>query len=124
MLIPYPDVIAAALQTQTAHLAPVRRSHVGNDSTHHNVLNGLAVRTRHSRNLLTKESASFVYIGLVAAVLTTIFQFPSHIQTYTLASVFALQRYEKNTFLPWNLKNYWIFIFSSRFFFVPLKRLK
>ena len=82
MFIPQSDVITAALQTQTANLTSIGRCHVGNDATYHDVLDGLAVRTRHSRNLLTKESTTFVHIGRVATLLTAIFQFPSHYSDY------------------------------------------
>ena len=78
LMVPYLDIIAATLQTQTAHLTSVGRSHVGNDATHHNVLDGMAVRTRHRSNLLTKEPAPLVHLGFVATLLTAIFQFPSH----------------------------------------------
>jgi len=78
MFIPQSDVITAALQTQTANLTSIGRCHVGNDATYHDVLDGLAVRTRHGRNLLTKEPTSFVHLGLVAALSAAIFQFPSH----------------------------------------------
>jgi hypothetical protein len=78
MLVPNPDVIAAALQAQTPHFAPIGWSHVGNDTTHHDVLDGLAVRTRHGRNLLTEEPASLVHLSLVSALSAAVFQFPRH----------------------------------------------
>ena len=78
MFVPYPDVIATALQTQAARLASVRWCHIGNDATHYDVLDGLAVRARHRRNLLTKESTTLVHLSFVAALLATIFQLPSH----------------------------------------------
>ena len=77
-LVPNPDVIAATLQTQTARLASVRWSHVGNDATHHDVLDGMAVWARHGRNLLSKESTTFVHLSLVATLLAAISQFPRH----------------------------------------------
>ena len=80
VFIPEPDVVAAALQTKTAHLASVRWGHVGNDATHHNILDGLAVWAQHGRNLLTKESTPFVHLSLVATLPTAVFQFPGHIQ--------------------------------------------
>ena len=90
VLIPNPDVIAATLQTQSAHLASVRRSHIGNYATNNNVLDGLAVRACHGRNLLPEEPAPLVHLSLIAALLTAIFQFPSHLviqipsQRYTI----------------------------------------
>ena len=84
MFVPYPDVIATALQTQAARLASVRWCHIGNDATHYDVLDGLAVRARHRRNLLMKESATFVHLGLVAALLAAIFQFPRHVRNLFL----------------------------------------
>jgi hypothetical protein len=41
--IPDTDIIATALQAEATNFAPVRWSHVSNDSTHHDVLDGLAV---------------------------------------------------------------------------------
>ena len=77
--IPDTDVVAAALQTQASNLASVGRCHVGNDTTHYDILDGLAVGTRHCCDLLAKQSTTFVHIGLIAAVLTAIFPFPSHL---------------------------------------------
>jgi len=78
MLVPYPNIIAAAVQAQPSHLAPVRWRHVGNDAANYNVLNGLAVGTGHGRYLLTKETASLINFSFIPTILTTIFQFPSH----------------------------------------------
>ena len=88
MFVPYPDVIAAALQTQAAHLASVRWCHVGNDATHHDILDGLTVRARHRRNLLTKEPATFIHLSLVATGFAAIFQFPSHCIVKQVESIF------------------------------------
>ena len=77
-LIPYPDAVAATVQTQASNLTSVRGSHVGNDTAHHNVLDSLAVWTRHRSNLLSEEPAPFVHIGFIAALPTAIFQFPGH----------------------------------------------
>ena len=76
--VPYTDILAAALQTQPTHLASIGRSHVGNDTTHHDVLDGLTVRTEHGRNLLAEQATSLIHLSLVATDLTTIFQFPRH----------------------------------------------
>ena len=76
MHIPNPDVVAAALQAQTANLATVGRGHVGYDATHHDVLDGLAVGARHGGNLLTEQSTTLIHLGFVSAGLTAIFQFP------------------------------------------------
>ena len=77
--VPYTDVIAATLQTQTSHLASIRWCHVGYDTTHHNVLDGLTVWAGHRRNLLTKQSSSLIHLSLIATGLTAIFQFPCHL---------------------------------------------
>ena len=76
--VPYPDMIAATLQAQTPHLTSIGWSHIGNNPAYNDVLNSLAVRTCHSRNLLPEQSASFVHISLIAACLTPIFPFPCH----------------------------------------------
>lgn len=76
--VPDTDVIAAALQTQTAGLASVGRSHVSDDAAHHDVLNDMAVRAEHGGNLLTEQASPLIHLGLVATGLTTRFPFPSH----------------------------------------------
>ena len=78
LLIPDTDVIAAALQAQPTDLAPVGWSDIGDDTTHDDVLNRLAVRTQPRRNLLTEQAAAFIHLGLVTAVTAAIFQFPGH----------------------------------------------
>jgi len=79
LLIPDTDVITAALQAQPTDLASVGWSDIGDDATHDDVLNRLAVRTRHRRNLLTEQAAPLIHLGLVAAGVAAIFQFPSHV---------------------------------------------
>ena len=81
MSVPYSDIIAAALQTEPADLASVRGCHVCNDTAHHNVLDALAVGTRHGTYLLAEESSAFVHLGFVATLATAIFEFPSHFFT-------------------------------------------
>ena len=76
MPVPYSDMLAAALQTKPADLASVRGRHVGNDTAHHNVLDTLAVGTRHGTYLLAEESSAFVHLGFVATLATAIFEFP------------------------------------------------
>ena len=78
MLVPAPDIIAAAVQAQSAHFASVGWGHIGYDAAHHNVLDGLAVGTRHGRNLLPEEPSPLVNLGFVSASLASVFQFPSH----------------------------------------------
>ena len=78
-LIPYPDAVAAAVQTQASHLTPIRWSHIGDDAANHKVLDGLTVWTRHCRNLLSEEPTPFIHLGFIAASTATIFQFPSHL---------------------------------------------
>ena len=48
------------------------------DVSIHNILDGLAVGACHRRYLLAKQTTPFVNLGLVAALPTAIFQFPSH----------------------------------------------
>lgn len=69
-----PDVylITAALQAQTAYLAPIRGCNIGDDATHDDIQNRLTVRTRHSRDLLTEQTAALIHLGLVATVLAAI----------------------------------------------------
>ena len=76
--VPDTYLVTATLQAQPAYLASVGRRDIGDDATHDDVLNRLAVRTRHSRNLLTEQAAPLIHLSLVAAGLTAIFQFPSH----------------------------------------------
>jgi hypothetical protein len=71
-------MLAAALQTKPADLASIGRCHVCNDTAHHNVLDALAVGTRHGTYLLAEESSAFVHLGFVATLATAIFEFPSH----------------------------------------------
>ena len=87
--IPDTDLVAATLQTQAPNLTSVGRCHVGNDTTHHDVLDGLAVRARHRRDLLSKQTTTLVHFGLIAAVLTAIFLFPSHLFLQTPADDIA-----------------------------------
>jgi hypothetical protein len=49
------------------------------------MLDGLAVRTRHSRYLLTEESSSLIHLCLISASLTAVLSFPSH--TFTEMTV-------------------------------------
>ena len=81
MPIPHSDFIAAALQTEPPHFAPIGRCHIGDNPTHHNVLDGLAVWARHGTDLLTEEPTPFVHLGFIATFPTAIFKFPSHFFT-------------------------------------------
>jgi hypothetical protein len=76
--VPDTDVVAAAVQTETAYFAPVGRRHIGNDTPNYDVLNGLAVRTTHGSDLLAEEAAALVDLCLIATGFTAIFQFPGH----------------------------------------------
>ena len=76
--IPDTDVIAATLQAQTAHLTSERWGYVCNDTTHHKVLDGMAMIARYGRYLLTEQTAPFVHLSLIATGLTAIFPFPCH----------------------------------------------
>jgi len=93
--IPYPDVIATALQAQTPHLAPVGWSDIGNDTTHNNVLYSMAVRTRHWCDLLAEQATSLIHLSLVPTGLTAIFQFPGHLlSSKNIRLEMMLQSYE------------------------------
>lgn len=81
MPVPHPDVVAAALQTESADFASIRRSYIGNNPAHHDVLDALAVRARYGTDLLSEESSAFVNLGFVATLAAAIFEFPSHIIT-------------------------------------------
>ena len=85
--IPYPDAVATTIQTQTSHLTPIRRSHIGDDPTNHKILNRLAIWARHSRNFLSEEPSPFIHLGFIAASPTAIFQLPSHLTLKSLSVV-------------------------------------
>ena len=57
MLIPHPDAVTAAVEAQASHLTPIGWRHISDDATHHNILDGLTIRARHSRDLLTEGVA-------------------------------------------------------------------
>ena len=78
LFVPDADIVAAAVQTETANFASIGRRHIGNDTSNHDVLDGLAVRTTHGSDLLAEEAAAFVDLCLIATGLTAIFQFPGH----------------------------------------------
>ena len=78
MPIPDADVVAATIETEPADLAPIRWCHIGDDTSDDNILNGLAVRARHRRDLLTEEASSLVHLSLIPTCGAAIFQFPSH----------------------------------------------
>jgi hypothetical protein len=80
LLIPYPDIVAAALKAQSSHLAPIGWGHISNDTTHHDILDGMAVGTRHGCYLLTEQSAPLIHLSLISTSLAAIFPFPSHSQ--------------------------------------------
>ena len=76
--IPDANLVAATLEAQASDLAPVGRGDVGDDAPDDEVLNRLAVGTRHGHNLLPEETAPLIRLGLIAALLTAIFPFPGH----------------------------------------------
>ena len=47
------------------------------------VLDGMTVWAEHGRNMLTEQAAPLIHLSFVAADITAIFQFPSHIHTYS-----------------------------------------
>jgi hypothetical protein len=77
--VPYPDVIAAAIQAKPSDFTPIRWGYVCNDASNDNILNRLAVRAAHGRNLLAKESTAFVHFGFIPTSFAAIFQFPCHL---------------------------------------------
>ena len=87
LLIPYPDIVAAALKTQSSHLAPIRWGHISNDTTHHDILDGMAVGTRHGSYLLTEQSAPLIHLSLISTIPTAIFPFPSHSQVAIMIGI-------------------------------------
>ena len=76
--IPDADIVAATVETEPAHLAPIRWCHVGDDASDDNILDGLAVWAQHGCDLLTEEAAPLVYLSLIPTCFAAIFQFPSH----------------------------------------------
>ena len=79
MQIPDTDAVAAAMQAQPPYLASERWGHVGDDASHHDVLHSLAVGATHRGDLLAKKTAAFIYVGFIAAVLTSVFFLPRHV---------------------------------------------
>jgi hypothetical protein len=73
MSVPQLDVVATALQAQPAYLASVRRCYVSNNPTHNDVLDALAVRTRHGAYFLAEEPTPFVHFGFIATLAAAIF---------------------------------------------------
>jgi len=78
MSIPDADVVAATIETESADLAPVGWCHISDDASNYNILDGLAVRARHGRDLLTEKAAPLVNLSLIPTRIAAIFQFPSH----------------------------------------------
>ena len=83
--VPDTDTIATTLQTEAPHLTPIRRSHISNDTTHDDILDGLTIGTCHSCDLLTEQTTALIDFGLVTASLTAIFPFPSHMTSINQA---------------------------------------
>ena len=90
VLIPWPDSVAAAVQTQSSSLAAERRCHICNDATDDQLLNGFAVGAAHGCDVLSEQPVSLVDFGLIAALLALIFFLPRHVM---LISRLLLQRY-------------------------------
>jgi len=88
--IPWPDSIAAAVQTQSSSLAAERWCHISNDATDDQLLNGLAVGAAHGCDVLSEQPVSLVDFGLIAALFALIFLLPRHVR---LISRLLLQRY-------------------------------
>ena len=105
--IPNPDVIAATLQAQTTYLASVGRGYISNDTTYHDVLDGMAVRAEHGRNLLTEQPSSLIHLSLVTTGLTAIFSFPRHLlNSFTSLLLNSLLNLRKLSQLNILLSNY------------------
>ena len=76
--VPDADVLAAAVGAKATHGAVERWCHVANDATHHQVLYGVAVGARHRDDFLAEESAPFVAVGFIAALVAAACGFPRH----------------------------------------------
>ena len=66
-LVPGADFVAATVEAQTPCLAAEGGGDIADDTTYDDVLNRLAVRTTHGRDLLTEESLSLVNLSLITA---------------------------------------------------------
>ena len=110
--IPQTDVVATTLQTQTADLTSIWRRHICNDTTNHDVLDGLAVRAWHRCNLLTEQSPPLIHLSLISTALTAIFPFPRHCPMIVVVIVFCMQKYHKKLRTP-NFSHYfWLSIIA------------
>ena len=78
VLIPRPDSIAAAVQTQASRLAAERRCHIGDDAADDQLLDGLAVGAAHGGDVLPEQSESLIDFGLIAALPALVFLLPRH----------------------------------------------
>lgn len=66
-LVPGADFVAATVEAQTSCLAAKGGGDIADNTTYDDVLNRLAVRTTHGRDLLTEEALSFVNLSLISA---------------------------------------------------------
>ena len=67
MFVPGADIGAATVEAQTPCLAAEGGGDIADDPTYDDILNRLAVRTTHGRDLLTEEALSFVNLSLISA---------------------------------------------------------
>ena len=70
-LVPYTDALTATMQAEPANLASKRWGYIGNDATHHQMLDGLAVGTTDCGYFLTKQASALIKFGFVTAVEAT-----------------------------------------------------
>lgn len=67
LLVPYLDAVAAAEQAKATCLRGEGRSDAANGAANDKVLDGVAVGTRHRRDVLSEQSATFVNVCSVTA---------------------------------------------------------
>ena len=67
MFVPGADFVAATVEAQATSLAAKGGGDIADDATYDDVLNRLAVRTTHGRDLLTEESLSLVDLSFISA---------------------------------------------------------
>ena len=82
LFVPYPDVVASAIQAKSSHFTSIRRRNISNDATDNDILDGVAIRTTHGSDALAKQSLSFIVLRLVSARFTTICFLPSHFKSH------------------------------------------
>ncbi len=82
LFVPYPDVVASAIQAKSSHFTSIRRRNISDDATDNDILDGVAIRTTHGSDALAKQPLSFIVLRLVSARFTTICFLPSHFKSH------------------------------------------